>query len=89
MMILTAGLSLTGGFGIDDPHDSHYERQTGNLNRKFKENRTIFVNTWYSLTQGIKVGAEFMHLQANREDAGGNNFRDKGQRITTSMFYAF
>jgi hypothetical protein len=81
--------SVTAGFGIDNPDDSQYERQTGNLNRKFKENRTIFFNTWYSLTQGIKVGAEFMHLQANREDAGGNNFRDKGQRITTSMFYAF
>jgi len=55
----------------------------------FKENRTIFVNSWYSLTQAIKVGAEFMHLQANREDAGGNNFRDKGQRYAVSMFYAF
>ena len=86
---ITPKWSATAGFGIDDPDDSQYERQTGTLNRKFKENRTIFVNTWYSLTQGIKVGAEFMHLQANREDAGGNNFRDKGQRITTSMFYAF
>jgi len=86
---ITPKWSATAGFGIDDPDDSQYNRQTGTLNRKFKENRTIFVNTWYSLTQGIKVGAEFMHLQANREDAGGNNFRDKGQRITTSMFYAF
>jgi len=86
---ITPKWSATAGFGIDDPDDSQYERQTGTLNRKFKENRTIFFNTWYSLTEGIKVGAEFMHLQANREDAGGNNFRDKGQRITTSMFYAF
>jgi hypothetical protein len=81
--------SVTAGFGIDNPDDSQYERQTGNLNRKFKENRTIFVNTWYSLTEAIKVGAEFMQLQANREDAGGNNFRDKGTRTTISMFYAF
>jgi len=88
---ITPKWSATAGFGIDDPDDSQYNRsaEVGNLNRKFKENRTIFVNTWYSLTDGIKVGAEFMHLQANREDAGGNNFRDKGQRITTSMFYAF
>jgi hypothetical protein len=86
---ITPKWSATAGFGIDDPDDSQYERQTGTLNRKFKENRTIFFNSWYSLTQGIKVGAEFMHLQANREDAGGNNFRDKGQRYAVSMFYAF
>ncbi len=84
--------SVTAGFGIDDPDDSQYNRQNataGDLDRMFKENRTIFVNSWYSLTQAIKVGAEFMHLQANREDAGGNNFRDKGQRYAVSMFYAF
>jgi hypothetical protein len=86
--------SVTAGFGIDDPDDSQYNRQNAggggdDLDRMFKENRTIFVNSWYSLTQAIKVGAEYMHLQANREDDGGNNFRDKGQRYTVSMFYAF
>lgn len=81
--------SVTAGLGVDDPDDGDYNRQTGNLNRKFKENRTYFVNTWYSLTQAIKVGAEFMYLEADREKATGANFKDKGTRTTISMFYAF
>jgi hypothetical protein len=84
--------SVTAGFGIDDPDDSQYNRlnaTAGDVDRMFKENRTIFVNTWYSLTQGIKVGAEFMTLQTNRETAGGSNYRDKGTRTTVSLFYAF
>ncbi|MGW8223720.1 MAG: hypothetical protein ACWGP1_16350 [Syntrophobacteria bacterium] len=81
--------SVTAGLGVDDPDDGDYNRQTGNLNRKFKENRTYFVNTWYSLTQAIKVGAEFMYLEADREKDTGANFKDKGTRTTISMFYAF
>ena len=84
--------SVTAGFGIDDPDDSQYNRlnaTAGDVDRMFKENRTIFFNTWYSLTEGIKVGAEFMTLQTNRETAGGSNYRDKGTRTTVSMFYAF
>jgi len=81
--------SVTAGAGIDDPDDNDYERATGNLNRKFQQNVTYFANTWYSLTDAIKVGAEFMYLTADREDAGGSSFKDKGTRTTVSMFYAF
>jgi len=81
--------SVTAGVGIDDPDDSQYERQTGNLDRKFLSNTTYYANTWYSLTEAIKVGAEFMYLETDREDAGGSSFKDKGTRTTISMFYAF
>jgi hypothetical protein len=81
--------SITAGVGYDDPEDSGYERITKNVNGKFKRNMTIYGTTWYSLTQAVKVGAEFMWLEARRDDANGNNFKDKGTRTTLSIFYLF
>jgi hypothetical protein len=86
---ITPKWSITAGAGIDDPDDGDYERASGNLDRKFQQAYTIFGNTWYSLTQGIKVGAEFLYVEAEREDATGSSFDDDGTRTTVSMFYAF
>jgi len=85
--------SITAGFGIDDPDDSQYNarsRNQGLSNRTFQYNYTYYGTTWYSLTEAIKVGAEFMWLEARREDpATGENYKDKGTRTTASIFYLF
>ena len=81
--------SITAGAGVDDPKDGDYERSTGDVDRKFMKHAAYFANTWYSLTDAIKVGAEFMYLVAEREDVDGSEFTDTGHRYTVSMFYAF
>ena len=81
--------TVTVGAGVDDPDNDDYERTTGNLNRKFKIAYNAYANTWWSLGPDVKVGFEFMHLQANREDATGEDYDDKGNRYTLSLYYGF
>ena len=84
--------SITAGVGIDNPKKSQYRRATisaANINRTFTRSYNFFANTWWSLGPDTKVGVEFMHLEAERKDLADNEFTDKGQRYTMSIYYGF
>ncbi len=52
--------------------------------RQFTRNDMAFVNGWYKITKGVKVGAEVMYVNTERFDK-----TDEGMRYTLSMFYNF
>jgi hypothetical protein len=81
--------SLTAGIGVDDPKDSDYNRLSGNIDRKFTRNLSYFFNTWYSLSDGLKIGAEWVRVETTRKDLAGDHFTDNGNRFTMSVFYHF
>lgn len=81
----TEKLSFSGGYGIDDPKNDDMEGMQGTLNdRQFTKNEIAFLNTWYSITKGVKVGAEVEYVKTERFDN-----TDRGARYTLSAFYAF
>jgi len=76
---------LAAGYGIDDPKNDDMKGMKGNLNdRQFTKNQMAFVNVWYQLTKGIKVGAEVMYVNTERFEN-----TDEGMRYTLSTFYNF
>ncbi|MBW1979686.1 MAG: hypothetical protein JRJ12_00535 [Deltaproteobacteria bacterium] len=81
--------SITAGVGIDDPDDSQYERDTGNLDRKFTRNITFYTNTWWSLAKDVKVGFEWLNLTATRKKVNRHHYDDMGNRFTLSLYYGF
>ena len=52
--------------------------------RQYTRNQMAFVNTWYQITEGIKVGAEVMYVNTERFA-----HTDEGMRYTLSTFYSF
>ncbi len=82
---VTPKLSVTAGYGIDDPKDEDLSGPTLlNNDRTFTKNTQTFVNAWYSVTKAIKVGAEFVRVETER-DTDTNS----GNRYTISTFYEF
>ena len=84
--------SITAGAGVDNPDSGQYRRATiaaSNINRTFRRSYNFYANTWWSLGADTKVGFEFMHLEADRDNGAGAKFTDKGQRYTTSIYYGF
>ncbi len=78
-------LKFACGYGIDDPNKSDMEGMEGFLNdRQFTKNEMYFFNTWYSLTNAVKVGVEIMYLETERFDDTNN-----GMRYTFSTAYYF
>lgn len=81
--------SVTVGAGMDNPDNTQYNRNSGNLDRKFTRSTNFYANTWWTLGPDIKVGVEVMTLEAKRDKPNGNSFHDNGQRYTTSIYYGF
>lgn len=80
--------SFAIGAGFDDPNDSEILKGlTGPeaLNdRQFTKNTQYFANLWYKLSDHIKIGAEVMHIETERD-----KWVDTANRFTLSAFYNF
>ncbi|NPA39191.1 MAG: hypothetical protein GXO57_01925 [Thermodesulfobacteria bacterium] len=84
---LTKKISVTAGAGIDNPKDSDMMagRTVASLNdRQFTKNTIYYVNAWYKLTNHVKLGAEIMRVETERD-----TITNKGTRYTLSAFYNF
>jgi len=78
-------LTISAGYGIDDPKNDDMKTMRGTLgDRQFTRNDTAFVNGWYKVTKGVKVGAEVMYVNTERFDK-----TDEGMRYTLSTLYSF
>ena len=84
----TDDLTVSAGYGIDDPRNDDMKTMRGTLSdnsdRRFTKNSIAFLNTWYKVTKGVKVGAEIMYVETERF-----NSTDAGLRYTLSTFYNF
>ncbi len=85
----TDDLTVSAGYGIDDPRNDDMKTMKGTLsdndnNRRFTKNSIAFLNAWYKVTKGVKVGAEIMYVETERF-----NSTDAGLRYTLSTFYNF
>ncbi|MBW1677179.1 MAG: hypothetical protein JRJ79_11375 [Deltaproteobacteria bacterium] len=81
----TDDLTVSAGYGIDDPKNDDMKTMKGTLSdRQFTRNDMAFVNAWHKVTRGIKVGAEIIYVNTERFDK-----TDEGMRYTLSMFYKF
>jgi hypothetical protein len=81
----TDDITVSAGYGIDDPRNDDMKTMRGNLgDRQFTKNSIAFLNTWYKVTKGVKVGAEIMYVETERF-----NSTDAGLRYTLSTFYNF
>ncbi len=80
--------TMTVGYGFDNPDNSDIGYETPgdgfNWDRRFTRNEQYFINTWYSLTKPLKVGAEYIYIETER-----NQQIHPGNRFTVSMQYAF
>jgi hypothetical protein len=89
--------SITAGVGIDDPEEDDFEvsgTRNSMGNSAFSENLQTYVNTWYSITPAIKVGAEWMYVDTERKEGDGdpnpgNNYSKSYSQILGSVFYNF
>ncbi|OPL16702.1 MAG: hypothetical protein AVO38_07345 [delta proteobacterium ML8_D] len=70
------------GYGFDNPNNGDIGEFTND--RRFTRNEQYFVNTWYSLSKPLKVGAEYIYLETERHQQ-----RHSGNRFTVSMQYDF
>jgi len=81
----TDDITVSAGYGIDDPKNDDMKTMRGTLgDRQFTRNDMAFVNSWYKITKGVKVGAEVMYVNTERFDK-----TDEGMRYTLSTFYNF
>jgi hypothetical protein len=81
----TDDLTVSAGYGIDDPRNDDMKTMRGSLgDRQFTKNSIAFLNTWYKVTKGVKVGAEIMYVETERFSS-----TDAGMRYTLSTFYNF
>ncbi len=78
--------SFSLGYGIDDPKDGDLDGMTLG-NNKYTKNQIYFLNTWYSLTKALRIGAEIMHLETERKNTADED--NHGTRYTFSAMYAF
>ena len=89
--------SITAGVGIDDPEEDDFKvggTRNSMGNSAFSENLQTYVNTWYSITPAIKVGAEWMYVDTERKEGDGdpnpgNNYSKSYSQILGSVFYNF
>ncbi len=76
--------TMTVGYGFDNPDNSDIGDLTDTDDHRFTLNEQYFINTWYSLTKPIKVGAEWIHVETERHQQ-----IHTGNRFTVSMQYVF
>lgn len=75
----TNEVSVSLGYGIDNPDDDDLEGLELN-DARFLKNQRAFVNSWYSLNKAVKVGMELNYLKTDREDSR-DGFRILGSTI--------
>jgi hypothetical protein len=84
--------SITAGVGIDDPEEDDW-KVSGTRNAmgdsEFSQNLQTYLNTWYSITPAIKVGAEWMYVDTERVDTTGSDYSNSYHQILGSVFYNF
>jgi len=89
--------SVTLGVGIDDPEEDDWKvngvRQDMG-DDEFSQNIQAYLNTWYSITPAIKVGAEWMYVETERTESDadsnpGNDYDKSYNQILGSVFYNF
>ncbi|RKX60350.1 MAG: hypothetical protein DRP37_05390 [Thermodesulfobacteriota bacterium] len=76
--------TMTAGYGFDNPNNGDIGNLTDTNDRRFTRNEQYFINTWYSLTKPLKVGAEYIYIETERHEQ-----IHSGNRFTVSMQYAF
>ena len=84
--------SITAGVGIDDPEEDDWKVSgTRNAmgNSEFSQNLQTYLNTWYSFTPAIKVGAEWMYVDTERESTTGSTYSNSYHQTLASVFYNF
>jgi len=87
---LSPRLAFTIGAGFDDPNDKDLLKGLKPdgakvLNdRQFTKNTQYYVNFWYKLTDYVKLGAEVVHIETERD-----KWVDTGNRFTFSAWYEF
>jgi hypothetical protein len=58
-------------------------------NSEFSQNLQTYLNTWYSITPAIKVGAEWMYVDTERTHSDGDDYSNSYHQILGSVFYNF
>jgi hypothetical protein len=89
---ITPKWSITAGVGIDDPEEDDWEVEgTRNAmgDTEFSQNLQTYVNTWYSITPAIKVGAEWMYVDTERTDTDDSDYSNSYHQALASVFYNF
>ncbi|MBW2350594.1 MAG: hypothetical protein JRF20_05300 [Deltaproteobacteria bacterium] len=77
--------TITAGYGFDNPNNGDIgDDLTDTNDYRFTRNEQYFVNTWYSLSKTLKVGAEYIYIETERHEQ-----IHSGNRFTVSMQYAF
>ena len=76
--------TMTAGYGFDNPNNGDIGDLTDTNDRRFTRNEQYFINTWYSLTKPLKIGAEYIYIETERHEQ-----IHSGNRFTVSMQYAF
>ncbi|MEA3385080.1 MAG: hypothetical protein U9Q89_01285 [Thermodesulfobacteriota bacterium] len=74
--------TMTAGYGFDNPDNGDIGDLTND--RRFTRNEQYFINTWYSLSKPLKIGAEYIYIETERHEQ-----IHSGNRFTVSMQYAF
>jgi hypothetical protein len=83
----TPRLSATIGAGFDNPknEDILEKCKVEELNnRQFTKNEIAYVNLWYKIFKPLRIGAEYMRVETERD-----NNTDSGNRFTVSMEFKF
>jgi hypothetical protein len=89
--------SITAGVGIDDPEEDDW-KVSGIRNHmgdsEFSQNIQAYLNTWYSITPAIKVGAEWMYVDTERVQGDGDpnpgqDYSKDYNQVLASVFYNF
>jgi hypothetical protein len=89
--------SVTAGVGIDDPDEDDFQFGPNRVNlgnSNFTQNVQTYLNSWYSITPAIKLGAEWMWVNTEREEGigdpnPGNSYTGSYNQFLISAFYNF
>ncbi len=89
---ITSDLTVTAGYGLDDPKDEDLLKNRpvarNFADNEFTKNQTAYINCWYEVLEGLKIGVEFMHVDTERHTSAINH-TDSGNRATFSTMYVF
>lgn len=89
--------TVTAGVGIDAPDEDDYKvngvrQHMGN--DAFSQNLLTYVNTWYTIFPGLKLGAEWIHVSTERVQGDadpnpGQDYTSSYNQYLASVFYNF
>ncbi len=81
---VTPRVSVTAGYGFDNPNNDDIGTLTTGDDRRFTKNEQYYLNAWYALSKPLKVGVEWIHLETERHQE-----INTGNRYTCSLMYVF